>query len=490
MLFHSYSFLFVFLPVVWIGFYVAQRAHRGRATVLWLFLSSLVFYAWWYPPYLLLLLLSLAMNLGFGGLLGRDRWRRRWVLAAGVGANLALIGWFKYAAFGAQVWSQLTGRPVAIDAVALPLAISFFTFQQIGYLVDRYRGLPAEAEPLRFGLFVTFFPQLIAGPIVRHREMGPQLRDPERLRFGMANVQVGLAFLVAGLFKKAVIADGVAPTANAVFDAAAAGTPVGAVDGWLGTAAYSLQIYFDFSGYSDMAIGIALLFGIRLPFNFDSPYKAASIIDFWRRWHMTLSRFLRDYLYIALGGNRRGPVRRYANLMITMLLGGLWHGAGWNFVIWGGLHGAYLLINHGFRALRPRTAPSPAGSFGTAGGRLLTLAGVVVAWVFFRAVDTEAALLVLSGMAGMAPQASAFVEPDNALRLIVPLLGVVLFLPNSQQVLASITPPLDGEEPTTSPPAWAAWRPSPLWAVGTAAAAAWVVLAGLGGVHEFIYFRF
>ncbi len=399
MLFNSLEFLFGFLPLTVAGFFLCGRMGGLRLAMGWLVAASLFFYSWWNPPYVLLLFSSILVNF----LLGRRLQARpsRPLLAAGVAANLAVIGYYKYADFFLSSVGGLTGLDLEMEAIFLPLGISFFTFQQIAYLVDAHRGQVERGGFLDYALFVSFFPQLIAGPIVHHREMMPQFRRRGVLTPDSEAFALGLGILSIGLFKKVIIADGVARYATPVFDAAAGGYAPSFFEAWGGTLAYTFQLYFDFSGYSDMAIGLGLLFGIRLPLNFASPYKATSIIEFWSRWHMTLSRFLRDYLYIPLGGNRRGSLRRYLNLMITMLLGGLWHGAGWTFVAWGALHGGYLVVNHAWRALRVRFGrPGPSGGVGRWAARLLTFLAVVVAWVPFRAESFEAAGRILAGLSG------------------------------------------------------------------------------------------
>ena len=354
MLFNSYSFILIFLPIVIGGFYIFSRTDDRRSMVAFLTLSSLVFYGWWNPKYLLLILISILVNFFISCKIRPDSPLSRPWLWIGVAFNLGLLGYFKYASFFVDVAASVSGMPWHIPGIVLPLAISFFTFQQIAYLVDTFRGDGTDQSFMDYCLFVTFFPQLIAGPIVHHKEMMPQFMDPQRFRFAASNLGLGLSVFFAGLFKKVIIADSMALYATPVFQAAETGVPIGLIDGWGAALSYTFQLYFDFSGYTDMATGLALMFGIRLPVNFLSPYKAASIIDFWRRWHMTLSRFLRDYLYIPLGGNRQGPGRRMANLMLTMILGGLWHGAGWTFVLWGALHGIYLMINTLWRAILQR----------------------------------------------------------------------------------------------------------------------------------------
>jgi D-alanyl-lipoteichoic acid acyltransferase DltB (MBOAT superfamily) len=287
-----------------------------------------------------------------------------------------------------------------VGAAPLPLGISFFTFTQIAFLVDLHRREASRPDAPRYALFVTFFPHLVAGPLYHHAQVMPQFEAPNAFRARPDHLAAGLDLLVLGLFKKCVIADHLAPFANAMFDAASRGEAPGTVMAWAGILAYTFQIYFDFSGYSDMAMGLARMLGVRLPVNFDAPYRAASIVEFWRRWHMTLSAFLRDYLYIPLGGNRFGPARRYANLMVTMLLGGLWHGAAWTFILWGGVHGAMLCANHLWHARFPAARAGP-------GRRLLgiaaTFVAVALAWVLFRAPTLPAALVVYRAALAFAP---------------------------------------------------------------------------------------
>ena len=404
MLFNSYEFLLAFLPATLALYFVTARWVGSRAALAILVAASLFFYGWWNPKYLALLGFSMVANFFLGnGIREAEPARKKWLLTAGIAGNLALLGWFKYAGFLAESINAAAGLGLPVPSIVLPLAISFFTFQQIAYLADTYYGFVAEKSFLRYSLFVCFFPQLIAGPIVHHTEMLPQFAEPGRFKPSWDSLAVGSAIFSIGLFKKVVLADTVALWADPVFDAAAGGAQPGFLAAWGGALAYTLQLYFDFSGYSDMAVGLARLFNIHLPINFFSPYKARNISDFWRRWHITLSRFLRDYLYIPLGGNRRGRNRRYLNLMVTMLLGGLWHGAGWTFVVWGALHGAYLGIALAWPSIRaglrlPRLPERLAGL--VAWG--LTFLAVVVGWVFFRAESFDAAGRILAGMTGLA----------------------------------------------------------------------------------------
>lgn len=400
MLFNSYPFILVFLPLTLFGFFRIARLGR-RSAALWLASASLTFYAWWNPALVLLLMASIAANY----LLGRAVSRRAnsapgsGLLALAVTGNLLLLGIFKYTNFFIGTLNDLGGLHLALYSIVLPLGISFYTFTQIASLVDSYRGISREYDFVHYVLFVTYFPHLIAGPILHHKEMMPQFESPSIYVPRLEKFSSGLTVFTIGLAKKILLADSFASFASPVFEAAAHGVALPATVAWAGAFAYTFQLYFDFSGYSDMAIGLSRLFGVELPVNFNSPYKASSIIDFWRRWHMTLSRFLRDYLYIPLGGNRHGKARTQVNLMLTMLLGGFWHGASWTFVAWGGVHGAYLLVNHAWRALRGRQAA--AGSHAPwlrISATALTFVCVVVAWVLFRSASMSAAASLLRDM--------------------------------------------------------------------------------------------
>ncbi|MEO1429291.1 MAG: MBOAT family protein [Cyanobacteria bacterium J06633_8] len=405
MLFNSLEFICLFLPITLLIFFQIGNFGNYRAVVVFIVAASLSFYGWWNPPYLLLLIFSLIFNYFLGSALSDKiniNLGNKLLLTLGIIVNLGLIGYFKYANFFLSSVSAVIGTNINIENIILPLAISFFTFQQIAYLVDAYKGETKEYNFLDYCLFVTFFPQLIAGPIVHHKEVMPQFADKSTYRFNPENIAVGITIFSLGLFKKVVFADNIAVYATPVFNAASKGVEPTLIEAWVAALAYTLQLYFDFSGYSDMAIGISRMFGIKLPINFNSPYKAISISDFWRRWHITLSNFLRDYLYIPLGGSRQGEIRRNLNLLITMLLGGLWHGAGWTFVFWGGLHGTYLIINHQYRSLRKRLGHDLKNTnwFDRGCGWLLTFVAVVVGWVFFRAESIDSALVIVKGMFG------------------------------------------------------------------------------------------
>jgi len=430
MLFNSPEFIFGYLPLTLLGFFLLARWGTQWALT-WLTLASLFFYGWWNPQWLPLMLASIAFNFIAGreiaakamgqstGLLAPLS--RRSLLVAAIAINIALLVYFKYAAFLVDSAAWLAGSAYRFEATELPLGISFFTFTQIAFLVDVHQRKAADFDPVRYGLFVTYYPHLVAGPILHHKEMMPQFARTDIFRFSAERLADGGVIFILGLFKKTVLADAFGGYASPAF-AAAQTQPLSLFESWGAALSYTLQIYFDFSGYSDMAIGLALMIGVQLPMNFDSPYKARNIAEFWRRWHMTLSRFLRDYLYIPLGGNRRGLARQQVNLMATMLLGGLWHGAGWTFVIWGGLHGLYLVVFHAWRRGVDRLSLGQGhvavARFTAPIAWLATFLAVVVAWVFFRAADLPTALTLLRGMAGQ----HGAVLPDQIIAL-VPALG-------------------------------------------------------------------
>jgi D-alanyl-lipoteichoic acid acyltransferase DltB (MBOAT superfamily) len=400
MLFNSYEYLIYFLPLSLAAFFVLGR--RASWAIGALVVASLVFYGWWNPVYLPLILASIAFNFAIGQWLRRAPDRARAVLAFGIGANLLLLGVFKYTDFAVRNAADLTGLPLALPHIVLPLGISFFTFTQIAYLVDVHRGKATEPSFLNYALFVSFFPHLLAGPILHHSEMMPQFASPSNKKPQPFHLAAGLFLLAIGLVKKVCIADPLAPVAAAGFDHPES---ISALAAWLAVLAYTLQIYFDFSGYTDMALGAARMFNIQMPVNFDSPYQSTDIREFWRRWHMTLSRFLREYLYIPLGGNRHGDARTAVNVMATFLLGGLWHGAAWTFVAWGALHGLGLVCLRAWER-SGRRLPRPLAW-------ALTFLFVMVTWVFFRASSLPAAGAMLQAMIG----AHAAAEPwQDALR--------------------------------------------------------------------------
>jgi len=532
MLFNSYGFIFLFLPIALFGmFWLGRYSHRLAA--LWLGLASLSFYAVWDSRFVLLLLASICFNYGAGYWIGLKRGdgvggHAKRALVFAIGANLCLLAYFKYANFFLASFNELFGMDSSALDIILPLGISFFTFTQIAFLVDVYRGIAREYNFIHYLLFVTYFPHLIAGPVLHHKQMMPQFALPETYRVNWDHVSVGLTIFILGLAKKVLIADNMSGYATPVFDIAMAGGSPMLFEAWIGSLAYTLQLYFDFSAYSDMAIGLSLMFNVRLPVNFDSPYKATNIIEFWRRWHMTLSAFLRDYLYIPLGGNRKGVPRRYMNLMLTMLLGGLWHGAGWTFVVWGGLHGFYLMVNHAWRAFMQRMGWKGEGHAAyrfAAGG--LTFVCVVIGWVFFRADSFASALSMLHGMAGLngvsLPAAfeglalaalpatlAPYVRFDGivvlsgfssftALATIFTGLLLVWFFPNVRQLLISYKPAWEDmvgkQTPAPVPDNWIArkliWRPTRLTAVACGVLFFYVLISMASiGKSEFLYFQF
>jgi D-alanyl-lipoteichoic acid acyltransferase DltB (MBOAT superfamily) len=486
MLFNSYIFILVFLPVTLLGFHFCGRFSNRALSTVWLVLASLFFYAWWNPNYLVLILASIIFNFAFArALLGQ---KSRLILALGVAGNLGLISYFKYTNFLVDSYGTVFNTEIELAPIILPLAISFFTFQQIAFLVDVYKQRLSKFSFLHYCLFISFFPQLIAGPIVQQREMLPQFI---RARFGRLtgrNLAIGLTIFAIGLFKKVIIADEIAAYSSPVFAAAQDGQIISFVESWGAALAYTFQLYFDFSGYSDMAVGLARLFGLKLPINFFSPYKATSIIEFWRRWHMTLSRFLREFLYIPLGGNQR----RVFSVMATMLLGGLWHGSGWTFVVWGGLHGLYLLVNHAWRSFFPVTA----GLWGRWTGRLLTFVAVVLGWILFRAEDWGAATAMVSGMAGLhgfGPELDTLkISWTKAYPILAGLLVVVWVMPNTYQLMSRYHPALMGKK-SPEDKLWKIvdrkWRISVPWAYAMSFIAI-AALSMLTRISEFLYFQF
>jgi alginate O-acetyltransferase complex protein AlgI len=514
MLFNSYIYLLLFLPLALLGFQFLQRSPI-RVAFGWLVLVSLVFYGWWNPDptrpwspfYLVLILGSCVGNYFFGRFISGHKLTPfgKKILTVGVVANLGLLGYYKYAGFLIGLFKAATGSSVQVPEILLPLAISFFTFLQIAYLVDAYRGETEEYHFTDYLLFVTFFPHLIAGPLVHHKEMMPQFAQKRQGR--SLDLSIGLTILVLGLFKKVVLADSLALSATPIFNMAASGIrPPTFGEAWAGALSYTLQLYFDFSGYSDMAIGSARLFGIRFPLNFHSPYKAVSVVDFWRRWHMTLSRFLRDYLYIPLGGNRKGKARRYINLMLTMILGGIWHGAGFAFLLWGFLHGLYLCINHGWAAFRKKRNLAPLPKPLAIG---LTFLAVLIAWVPFKAGSFEhgadgstakavtatsamlSSMVGAHGFTGLPEMALLVVKPKRVWKLVIFGLVVAFLLPNTQQFLRRYRPALGLAEfgNPTGRRRWWEWRPTPLHAVFSLVLL-YVTFREFDKLSEFIYFQF
>jgi len=500
MVFSSLEFIYLFLPPVLVGFYVLRALRLENAIIWWLIVASFIFYAWWSPPHLLLLCGSILVNYMVHRLLLKRRSRA--LLVGGIVFNLGLLAVFKYADFLIGNVNGIANLEMTELGLVLPLAISFYTFQQISFLHDTWISRIKSCDFKRYVLFVTFFPQLIAGPIVTQKDTIPQFRLSVFRNRTMLNLAVGSTLFFIGLFKKIVLADGIAPIANVVFGMADDGQMVPVTAAWLGALAYTFQIYFDFSGYCDMALGLARLFGIRLPINFNSPYKALSIVDFWRRWHISLSRFLRDYLYIPLGGNRSGLLGRHGNLMLTMLLGGLWHGAGWNFVLWGALHGSYLIVNQLWsdsalgrttRALVPATLYSGLSW-------AVTMLAVIVAWVFFRAETFDGGMIILQSMAGLSHAVAAewfdiLPNSDHVPALLALMLAIVLLLPNGPELTENYRPVLFTARELVRSGAGRLrfrWAPTPAWglAIAFVGSASLIQIYRLNDLTEFIYFNF
>ena len=519
MLFNSFEFLFLFLPVVFLGFFwIAQTSHRLAA--LWLASTSVFFYGFWNPKFVSLLLASVAFNYAMGYAIGhaaRRKARPKALLVFALTANLVVLGVFKYSNFFISTVNAVAGGSLPLIEVVLPLGISFFTFTQIAFLVDVYRGIAREYSFIHYLLFVTYFPHLIAGPVLHHKQMMPQFGAASTYRINPEHVAIGVAFFSIGLAKKVLLADNFGEYSTRVFAAASRGETLQFFEAWSGALSYTLQLYFDFSGYSDMAVGLSRMFGVDLPINFNSPYKAKNIIEFWRRWHLTLSQFLRDYLYSPRSGKQRGPLLRHTNLMVTMLLGGLWHGANWTFVVWGGLHGIFLVVNHGWQSVMQRCLggqirrPSFLGRLVATG---LTFTVVVFAWVFFRSDNLASALLMVKGMVmwnGVSvPEAFAVrfsalaplvhsegffpvTRLSGSLFLPVTLFGLwaVFFLQNSQELLLNpqrsrrlnlLTPAIDSTGKVT-------WEMGFKAGIFVALLLACSLLSFSAG-SEFLYFQF
>ena len=540
MLFNSYTFVFGFLPIVLIGFY-ALGAQRREWALLWLTVTSLLFYAWWRPVNVLLIAPSIMINYALARLLERigksQRLRAQAVLAAGIIFNLGFLCYFKYLTFISGMCNDLFGTGFVLTQLILPLGISFITFQKIAFLVDVHGGRVSRFSLADYSLFVLFFPQLIAGPIVHYREMMPQFRAAT-CRFDADNVAIGISLFAFGLAKKLLFADPLSRLVAPLYGQAAAGIPQTLAEAWIAALGFTLQIYFDFSGYSDMALGLARFFGIRLPLNFNSPLKATSIIDFWLRWHVSLTRFLTAYIYnpITLSLTRRRMARgkpafsgRNTSLpafltvlamptVLTMLVSGLWHGAGYTYVLWGLLHGLLLCINHGWRIVRLRiwADTSRYNHYTAPVGFGLTFVSVVAAMVLFRAASVSSAFMLWKGMIGLQglslPQAvlsrmgsvgdwltSAGVHPTwtsgslliAAMLRIGLLLAIALLLPNTLEMLATVEPALGVKPAKTRSRLLVAltWAPNRLWAFSLACCALASILS-LGELSEFLYWQF
>ncbi|MBL8698763.1 MAG: MBOAT family protein [Alphaproteobacteria bacterium] len=506
MLFNSYFFAFVFLPIALAGYFAIGR--RGTpAALAWLVIASLFFYSWEIPAFLPVLMLSIAFNYSASCLIAQSpstSGRSTWILASAIAINLAALFWFKYVAWFLALIGNASGVRIEFAAPTLPLGISFFTFTQICYLIDLRQGHIQHSGFLRFALFATFFPHLIAGPILHNKEMMPQFAQADISRPSALNLGLGLSIFVVGLLKKCLIAD---PTSTVVGPGFAAPGSLGAAEAWHVALSYSLQLYFDFSGYSDMAVGLARMFNVRFPANFNSPYKATSIIDYWQRWHMTLTRYLNLYLYnpVALWLTRRRvaqgrPVTRAAYgtpagffqlvmvpTFFTMSLAGIWHGAGAQFLVFGLLHGVYLTVNHLWRIKRGH-APKRTGMDRyavTVASVMLTYLCVLLGSIFFRAPSVAHAVELIRSMIGFNGLGGLPGKRDIA--WIIALYLIIWAAPNCQQVFARYEPVLG----TTRAPAqrWLTWDPTPVWAVVIGIGAT-IGLLAMNGTTEFLYFQF
>ncbi len=535
MLFNSYVFLLAFLPLALVGFFSIARFNPAAAR-LWLIAGSFLFYGWWNPAFCLFLAVSIAWNYGVSRLIGmteRTPRRQTLILCAGIAANLAVLCYFKYLMWFAGLINAAFGARLDTGFITLPLGISFFTFTQIGYLVDCHAGVATNRRPMNYVLFVTFFPHLIAGPILHNQEIMPQFEEPATFRWSSTNMMVGAGIFIVGLLKKTLLAD---PASTGIATAFAHPDTLPLFAAWQTALSYSLQLYFDFSGYSDMAIGLARMFNVTFPMNFDSPYKAASVIDYWQRWHMTLTRYLTRYVYtpiaVAAMRARRArnlPINRAAQqtlagfshmiawpIIATMTLAGIWHGSGTQFLVFGVLHGIYLSVNHAWRLING--GPSPSSPFRIV-HIALTYLCVLVGAVFFRAPSVAAAISMLAGMVGLHGLGGGLPIPVGLLdpKQLPPLLsdlssiglvrfdaawseaattlgilawfaalyGIVWLLPNTQQIFARYAPTIE----PVRPGALFQFSVAVPWAIVLGCGAALAVLS-LGGSSEFIYFQF
>lgn len=513
MIFSSYEFVLLFLPTALLGFWATSRWIGGRAALWWMVLASLFFYSWWNPVYLPLLLSLLTINYVLGRCIETARRGRRALLVFGITINLGALGYFKYANFFLGTLDQVFGTDWNPAPILLPLAISFFTFQKIAYLVDTYRGEVRNQGFVQYAFFVTFFPQLIAGPIVHYKEMVPQLLARDRFSPQATNIAVGLTMFTVGLFKKVVLADGIAYYANPVFRLASDGHQLDFFLAWAGGIAYSLQLYFDFSGYSDMACGLARMIGLKLPINFDSPYKSKSIAELWRRWHITLMRFMRSYLYFPMGGNRGTLPRQYFNVFTVMFLCGAWHGSGWTFLVFGAYHGMVMVVYRIWVKLRQASGLTREFALWDNGlARVLTLMAWVVGLTLFRSPDLATFGQMLSGMAGLngatlplhwqgalAPlsglldvlsvefKVSSVIINSKITVWIAGLAAIALFAPNLYQMLARFEPVL--LQQPLSATRWPLWRFGWFMTIGVVLMAL-MALLNMSNVSEFLYFQF
>lgn len=511
MLFNSYEFLLLFLPITLLVTVLLQRKVSKTYHELWLIFCSIFFYAWWEVSYLIFLTASIVINYEIVKQFRNEHsyfMAKTW-LRLGFIFNLGLLAYFKYSNFFIDIINSLYHTQTSFNKIGLPLAISFVTFQQIAFLVDEYRNSKSSFTFAQYTLFITFFPQLIAGPIVYLSKIIPQYTTRLGLCVTSRSLSLGLSLFCFGLFKKVIIADSFEPYSQDVFSAAYHQAQLTFIEAWGGALCYSFQLYFDFSGYSDMAIGLARMFNIVLPINFDSPYKSKSIIEFWRRWHITLSDFLKNYLYIPLGGNRLGVIRKNVNLLITMLLGGLWHGAGYTFIIWGFMHGIALVVNHLWHDMLQKVQLDSLFNLRLYKivAQLLTFIFVVYAWVFFRANDLDSALLIVKAMSkvnglvlpehyyhflyrlGFSPEwlpgsmgTIGYFKGTKELLLLACGFCLAWALPNTKSLFLSGSYSQKGGDSLT-------WSPSVIWS-GLIALMSVAILLNLTKMSTFLYYQF
>jgi alginate O-acetyltransferase complex protein AlgI len=501
MTFTSYQFIFGFLPLAFLGFVMANRFGGAKMAINFLALASLVFYGLFSVSLLGVLLASLAFNFFMGNVIAKkagEPKQARSLMIAAVAANLGLLGYLKYTNFLIDIANQVTGVGIGHMDLIVPIGVSFFTFVQIGFLLDAYNGQLLKHDFGRYIVFSAFFPCVTAGPLVLQKEMMEQLGQSRIDALDIRRILIGLTMFAMGLFKKVVLADSIAPFADAVFNGAHAGAAIDATTAWIGSLCYTLQLYFDFSGYSDMAIGIATIFAIRLPLNFDSPFKATNISEFWRRWHMTMTRFFTNYVYsgLAMNGMRKssalrlGAVGRFAMVaavpsIVTFLVAGVWHGAGWNFVLYGLMHGLAIAAYLAWREFSSIELSTPVAW-------LATMLTVVCALVLFRAADVPTALNILGHMWGIGSVEGQAIIMDapRAMSMIVLLGAVCMLLPNTQQILHHEWPVIDSKpEGVAMDAGLVAWRPN-LSAALVSACVFTIAITSIGSTTGFLYYKF
>ncbi len=505
MAFNTFQFILVFLPLVYLGFLAVHRFMGWGAVYPYLAIASLVFYAQFSPLLAAILVASVVLNFLAANVIRGMREKGKasgWMTAFAVAANVFALGYFKYTNFFIDIANSVGGAGFSHLNIIVPVGVSFFTFTQIGFLLESNSGQAGKVGFAKYSLFATFFPVVTAGPLLLQREIFPQMEDKQGPAFSAAALSVGLTMFGIGLFKKVILADSIAPYADFAFDGVALGAGIDMLNAWMGSLAYTLQLYFDFSGYSDMAVGLGYIFGLKLPLNFNSPFKATSISDFWRRWHMTMTRFFTTYLYtpMAMTNTRRAmhgqysPFHRWLTasavpVTYTFVLAGVWHGAGWTFVAYGLLHGLALAVNHGWRHFQ-------MGDVGREVGWLLTMMVVVVGLVIFRSPDLSVAGTMLTSMFGLnaifeGVQTIDTVTLDvySTLAMISVLGAIVMCAPNSQEILRTHWVSCDDEESVSSSASVIRWQPTAVWAL---IAAVMLVLAftSLGDNGNFLYYKF